>query len=220
MRPGWTAVEMAALVGSDLWDGVYVNLGIGLPTAVTQALPDDREVVVHSENGLLGAGPPPPEGQEDWDLIDAGKRAITLAAGGCYFSHADSFAMIRGGHLDLAVLGAFEVSARGDLANWHPGTGVPAVGGAMDLAVGAKDVWVMMWHADGDGSPKIVADCRLPITGREVVSRVYTNFGVFEPAGTGVVCRRRAPGLTSDQLADATGVDVVFDEVGSEAFER
>lgn len=220
MRPGWSAVEMAALVGSDLWDGVYVNLGIGLPTVVTQALPDDREVVVHSENGILGAGPPPPEGQEDWDLIDAGKRPITLAAGGCYFSHADSFAMIRGGHLDLAVLGAFEVSARGDLANWHPGTGVPAVGGAMDLAVGAKEVWVMMWHTDGEGQPKIVDECRLPITGRRVVSRVYTNFGVFEPADGGVVCRRRAPGLTNEQLAAATGVDVVFDEVGSAAFER
>lgn len=220
MRPGWSPVEMATLVGSDLWDGVYVNLGIGLPTVVTQALPADREVVVHSENGILGAGPPPPEGQEDWDLIDAGKRPITLTAGGCFFSHADSFAMIRGGHLDLAVLGAFEVSASGDLANWHPGTGVPAVGGAMDLAVGAKEVWVMMWHSDGEGRPKIVDECRLPVTGRRVVSRVYTNLGVFELAGAAVVCRRRAPGVSRDEVAAATGAAVAFDEVGPAAARR
>lgn len=211
MRPGWSAAQMAAVVGADLWDGAYVNLGVGLPTRVMEFLPGDREVLIHSENGILGAGPPPPAAQVDWDLIDAGKRPITLAPGGCYFSHADSFIMIRGGHLDLAVLGAFEVSSKGDLANWHPGVGVPAVGGAMDLAVGARDVWVMMWHADGQGHSKLVDECRLPVTGFGVVSRVYTNLGVFEPAGSGLICRRLADDVGAEQVADSTSVPVEFD---------
>src|SRR5665213_2379144 len=161
----FTRDQMAALVARDIPDGAVVNLGIGLPTLVANHLPKNREILLHSENGVLGMGPAPAEGQEDWDLINAGKQAVTLLDGGSYFHHADSFAMMRGGHLDFCVLGAFQVSVRGDLANWHTGApdAIPAVGGAMELAIGAKQVFVMMALFSKDGSPKLVPECTYPL---------------------------------------------------------
>jgi 3-oxoadipate CoA-transferase beta subunit len=177
--PRWTRAEVAARVAADVPDGAYVNLGIGMPTLVADFLPAGREVVFHSENGLLGMGPAPPPGEGDPDVINAGKNRVTVVAGGCYMSHADSFALIRGSHLDLAVLGGFEVSSSGDLANWAgEGEMVPAVGGAMDLAVGARDVWVAMTHTSPTGAPKLVEKCTLPLTAPGVVSRVYTDVAV------------------------------------------
>src|SRR6195256_909149 len=173
--------QMADRVARDIPEGAYVNLGIGLPTLVANFLPPDREIFLHSENGLLGMGPAPPAGQEDPDLINAGKQPVTLLSGGAYFHHADSFAMMRGGHLDICVLGAFQVSARGDLANWHTGDphAIPAVGGAMDLAVGAKQVFVMMNLFTKDGSAKLVPQCTYPLTGLACVSRIYTEYAQF-----------------------------------------
>jgi 3-oxoadipate CoA-transferase, beta subunit len=180
-RHRWTRAEVAARVAADIPDGAYVNLGIGMPTLVADWLPAGREVVFHSENGLLGVGPAPPPGEGDPDLINAGKDRVSVVAGGCYMSHADSFALIRGRHLDLAVLGGFEVSSSGDLANWAgEGDAVPAVGGAMDLAVGAQDVWVAMTHTAATGAPKLVEKCSLPLTARAVVSRVYTDLAVVQ----------------------------------------
>lgn len=177
---------MSAVVGAlaaDIPAGTYVNFGIGLPGRVAAALDPTREIVVHSENGILGLGAPPPPGSEDWNLIDPGKSPVTLITGGAFVDQVDSFAIIRGGHLDIAVLGAFEVSAQGDLANWTAG-GMPAVGGAMDLAVGARQVWILMRHRSRDGSSKLVERCTLPLTARRCVTRVYTDEGVFVPTGT------------------------------------
>ena len=177
----WTRMELAARLAADIPDGSYVNLGIGIPTLVADCVPAEREVVFHSENGLLGVGPAPPPGEADPDVINAGKDPVTVVRGGSYLSHADSFALIRGGHLDLAVMGGFEVSARGDLANWAAENEMaPAVGGAMDLAAGARDVWVAMTHTTAAGSPKLVEQCRLPLTGPGVVSRVYTDLAVIQ----------------------------------------
>jgi 3-oxoadipate CoA-transferase beta subunit len=176
----WTRAEVAARVAADIPDGAYVNLGIGMPTLVADCLPAGREVVFHSENGLLGMGPAPPPGEGDPDVINAGKDQVSVVAGGCYMSHVDSFALIRGRHLDLAILGGFQVSSSGDLANWAgEGDTVPAVGGAMDLAVGAKDVWVAMTHATSAGAPKLVEKCSLPLTAPGVVCRVYTDVAVL-----------------------------------------
>jgi 3-oxoadipate CoA-transferase, beta subunit len=173
--------ELARRVAADLPDGAYVNLGIGMPTRVADFVRPGAEIVFHSENGLLGVGPAPPEGAGDPELINAGKQRITLVSGAAIFDHATSFVMIRGGHLDVAVLGAYEVSAAGDLANWSTGSGsTPAVGGAMDLAVGAKAVWVMMEHCTKDGAPRLVANCTLPLTGARVVTRVYTELAVID----------------------------------------
>jgi 3-oxoadipate CoA-transferase beta subunit len=180
--PRWSRAEIAQRIARDIPDGAVVNLGIGLPTLVASHLPAEREVILHSENGVLGMGPPPPEGEEDYDLINAGKQPVTLRAGGCYFHHADSFAMMRGGHLDVCVLGAFQVSLAGDLANWHTGApdAIPAVGGAMDLALGAKQTWVMMEHLTKQGESKLVPQCSYPLTGLACVRRVYTDLAVIE----------------------------------------
>lgn len=169
--------QMAARVARDIPEGAYVNLGIGLPTTVANFLPADKDIFLQSENGLLGMGPAPAPGEEDPDLINAGKQPVTLLTGGCYFHHADSFAMMRGGHLDICVLGAFQVSAQGDLANWSTGAAdaIPAVGGAMDLAIGAKQVFVMMDLLTKQGQSKLVAACSYPLTGLRCVSRVYTE---------------------------------------------
>ena len=182
---------MAARIARDIPEGAYVNLGIGLPTLVANHLGADKEVFLHSENGMLGMGPAPPAGQEDPDLVNAGKQPVTLLKGGAYFHHADSFAMIRGGHVDICVLGAFQVSVAGDLANWHTGEPdtIPAVGGAMDLAAGARRVFVMMEHLTKKGDPKIVDRCTYPLTGVRCVSRIYTDLAVLDvtPGGLAVV---------------------------------
>ena len=202
---------MAQRVARDIPEGSYVNLGIGLPTKVANYLPADREIFLQSENGLLGMGSAPRKGEEDWDLINAGKQAVTLLEGGCYFHHADSFAMMRGGHLDICVLGAFQVSVGGDLANWHTGEpgAIPAVGGAMDLAIGAKQTLVMMELFTKDGTCKLVEACTYPITGIGCVSRVYTDHGVFEvgPEGGGIV--ELIDGLSVDAIRDMTGLDLI-----------
>jgi len=207
----WSRDQMAQKVARDIMDGAVVNLGIGLPTLVANHLPPGREIMMHSENGVIGMGPAPPPGEEDYDLINAGKQPVTLLPGGCFFHHADSFAMMRGGHLDVCVLGAFQVSGRGDLANWHTGVpgAIPAVGGAMDLAIGAKQTWVMMEHTTKSGEPKIVAECSYPLTGMACVSRVYTDLAVLAITPDGVRVVERVEGLDLDALQAATGVPLV-----------
>jgi 3-oxoadipate CoA-transferase beta subunit len=203
-----TRNEIAARVARDIPEGAYVNLGIGLPTMVANYLPREREIFLHSENGLLGMGPAPAPGEEDEDLINAGKQPVTLLTGGAYFHHADSFAMMRGGHLDICVLGAFQVSATGDLANWHTGApdAIPAVGGAMDLAVGAKQVFVMMEHQTKSGESKIVAQCSYPLTGVGCVSRIYTDLAVLDVTPDGLAVRDMIPDLSLEELQRITGV--------------
>ena len=207
-NPRWTRDQMARQVALDIADGAVVNLGIGLPTLVANHLLPDREIMMHSENGVLGMGPAPPAGTEDYDLINAGKQPVTLLAGGCFFHHADSFAMMRGGHLDICVLGAFQVSGRGDLANWHTGApdAIPAVGGAMDLAVGARQTFVMMEHVTRNGEPKIVPDCTYPLTGMACVGRIYTDLAVLDVTPAGIRVRRMVEGLDLDALQAATAV--------------
>ena len=204
----YTRDQMAARVAHDIPEGAYVNLGIGLPTLVANHLPKDREIFLHSENGLLGMGPAPAKGAEDPDLINAGKQPVTLLTGGCYFHHADSFAMMRGGHLDFCVLGGFQVSATGDLANWHTGApdAIPAVGGAMDLAIGAKNVFVMMDHLTKSGESKITAQCSYPVTGLHCVNRIYTDLAVIDVTPTGLAVVEIVPGLPFAELQRLTGV--------------
>jgi 3-oxoadipate CoA-transferase, beta subunit len=206
MTTRWTREQMAQRVAQDIPDGAVVNLGIGLPTLVANHLPAGREIMMHSENGVIGMGPAPPSGAEDYDLINAGKQPVTLLPGGSFFHHADSFAMMRGGHIDICVLGAFQVSGRGDLANWHTGAAdaIPAVGGAMDLATGAKKTLVMMEHTTKAGVPKIVAECSYPLTGVRCVSRIYTDLAVLDvtPAGLRVV--EMAAGLSLEALQAVT----------------
>lgn len=206
-----TRDQLAARVARDIPEGAYVNLGIGLPTLVGNHLPKDREIFLHSENGLLGMGPAPAAGQEDPDLINAGKQPVTLLTGGCYFHHADSFAMMRGGHLDICVLGAFQVSASGDLANWHTGVkdAIPAVGGAMDLAIGAKRVFVMMEHLTKNGESKIVERCTYPLTGQACVSRIYTDLAVIDVTPKGLRVVEMVKGLDFDELMRLTGVPLL-----------
>jgi 3-oxoadipate CoA-transferase beta subunit len=193
---------LAARVAQDIPDGAYVNLGIGQPTFVANHLPPGREIVLHSENGILGMGPAPAPGDEDFDLINAGKQPVTLHDGGAFFHHADSFGMMRGGHLDICVLGAFQVSSRGDLANWSTGAkdAIPAVGGAMDLAVGAKQTWVMMDLLTKGGESKLVAECSYPLTGLGCVKRVYTDVATFECSPEGLRVVDMVDGMTLDML--------------------
>jgi 3-oxoadipate CoA-transferase beta subunit len=204
--------QMAARVARDIPEGAYVNLGIGLPTMVADYLPasdkSGREIIVHSENGILGVGPKPAPGQEDEDLMNAGKEPVTLLTGGAYFHHADSFAMIRGRHLDFAILGAFQVSVAGDLANWHTGgaDAIPAVGGAMDLAVGAKKVLVMMEHLTKSGESKIVERCSYPLTGARCVDRVYTDLAVIDVKADGLHVVEMVEGLDFNELQRLSGV--------------
>jgi 3-oxoadipate CoA-transferase, beta subunit len=204
----WTREQMAARVARDLFDGAVVNLGIGLPTLVANHIPAGIEVVLHSENGVIGMGPAPPAGQEDYDLTNAGKQPVTLKPGGAFFHHADSFAMMRGGHLDVCVLGAFQVAANGDLANWHTGAAdaIPAVGGAMDLAIGAKQTWVMMEHRTKGGESKLVPACSYPLTGLACVSRVYTELAVIELQQGEAFVVELCEGLTLAALQALTAV--------------
>jgi 3-oxoadipate CoA-transferase, beta subunit len=203
----WTKDQMAARVARDIADGAVVNLGIGMPTLVANHL-GGKEVMLHSENGVIGMGPTPPAGEEDYDLINAGKQPVTLLPGGVFFHHADSFAMMRGGHLDVCVLGAFQVAGNGDLANWHTGAAdaIPAVGGAMDLAIGAKATWVMMDHSTQNGKPKLVERCSYPLTGLACVSRLYTDLAVIDLGPDGASVREMAEGLDFDSLQARTGV--------------
>jgi 3-oxoadipate CoA-transferase, beta subunit len=204
--------QMAARVARDIPEGAYVNLGIGLPTMVADYLPasgkSGREIIVHSENGILGVGPKPAPGEEDEDLMNAGKEPVTLLTGGAYFHHADSFAMIRGRHLDFAILGAFQVSVTGDLANWHTGgaDAIPAVGGAMDLAVGAKKVLVMMEHLTKSGESKIVERCSYPLTGARCVDRIYTDLAVIDVKADGLHVVDMVEGLDFQELQRLSGV--------------
>ena len=202
----FTREQIAARVARDIPEGAYVNLGIGAPTMVANYLPTDREILLHSENGLLGMGPAPAPGEEDGDLINAGKQPVTLLAGGAYFHHADAFAMMRGGHLDICVLGAFQVSARGDLANWSTGApdAIPAVGGAMDLALGARQVFIIMDHNTKTGAAKIVPACTYPLTAVACVSRIFTDLAVIDVTPAGLVVRELAAGLTFDALQART----------------
>ena len=201
-----TRDQLAARVARDIPEGAYVNLGIGLPTIVGNHLPKDREILLHSENGLLGMGPAPAAGDEDPDLMNAGKQPVTILTGGSYFHHGDSFAMMRGGHLDICVLGAFQVSAHGDLANWHTGAedAIPAVGGAMDLAVGAKRVFVMMEHVTKSGEPKIVERCTYPLTAMACVNRIYTDLAVIEVTARGLEVVDSVEGLAFEELQRLT----------------
>jgi 3-oxoadipate CoA-transferase beta subunit len=207
----WTRNDIARLAARDIADGSYVNLGIGIPELVAQFVPADHEVIFHTENGLLGVGPSPVPGHEDPELINAGKKPVTAIAGAAYFHHADSFAMIRGGHLDVSVLGAMQVSERGDLANWSTGEpdAIPAVGGAMDLVAGVKRVVVLMEHTTKSGEPKIVAKCTYPLTGCGVVNRIYTNLAVIDVTAEGLVLREMAPGTTFETVQGKTGAPLI-----------
>ena len=202
--------QMAARVAQDMPDGAYVNLGIGMPTLVANHLPQGLEIILHSENGILGMGPAPDKAHEDFDLINAGKQPVTLLPGGAYFHHNDSFAMMRGGHLDICVLGAFQVSERGDLANWHTGEAdaIPAVGGAMDLAIGAKQTWVMMDLLTKQGQSKVVRACTYPLTGLACVSRIYTDLATLEVTDQGLKLLDAVSGLSHAQLEALVGLTI------------
>lgn len=207
---GRTRDEMAARAAKDIPDGAYVNLGIGMPELVAQHIPPGREVIFHTENGLLGMGPPPAETAVDPELINAGKQPVTALAGASYFHHGDSFTMIRGGHLDICILGALEVAANGDLANWSTGApdAIPAVGGAMDLVSGVKNVYVMTAHCTRDGAPKLVDRCSYPITGRGAVNRVYTDLAVIDIGPDGFELVELSPGVSFEDVAARTAAAV------------
>ncbi|AMK20760.1 MULTISPECIES: 3-oxoacid CoA-transferase subunit B [Sphingobium] len=208
--------ELASLIARDIPDNSYVNLGIGMPTLIANYLPEGAGIVLHSENGILGMGPAPESGEEDYDLINAGKQPVTLLAGGSYFHHADSFAMMRGGHLDICVLGAFQVSQFGDLANWHTGNpeDIPAVGGAMDLATGARQTWVMMDLLTRSGQSKLVKACTYPLTGLACVGRVYTDLATFTRTPYGMTASDIVEGLSLHALCDMTGLELLDGNAG------
>lgn len=205
-----TTAQVAARVAQDIPEGAYVNLGIGMPTLVANHIPDGREVILHSENGILGMGPAPVPGAEDYDLVNAGKQPITLLPGGAFFHQSDSFAMMRGGHLDIAVLGAFQVSAWGDLANWSTGDpkAIPSVGGAMDLAVGAKQAWVVMNLFDKQGRSKIVSRCTYPLTGVACIKRIYTDLGTLECTPQGLRLIDIVEGLSLAELESLVALPI------------
>ena len=207
-----SSVDIARRVARDIPDGSYVNLGIGLPTLVADVVGPGKEIIYHSENGILGMGPAPTPGEEDPELINAGKQPVTLLPGGSFFHHTDAFVMMRGGHLDVSVLGAFQVSEAGDLANWATDEAAlpPAVGGAMDLAVGAKRVLVVTTHTTRDGRPKLLSRCTYPLTAAAVVDRVYTDLAVLDVCPEGFVVREVAPGVTPDALQAVTGARLRF----------
>jgi 3-oxoadipate CoA-transferase beta subunit len=209
---GWTREQMAQLVADDIQDGAYVNLGIGIPELVAQYVPAGREVIFQTENGLLGMGPAPAVGKENPELINAGKKAVTAIAGASYFHHADSFVMIRGGHIDICVLGAMQVSATGDLANWSTGEpdAIPAVGGAMDLVAGVKKIFVITEHTTKNGEPKIVEHCTYPLTGKAVVDRIYTNLAIVDVTPEGLIVTELAPGVNFDQVQKRTGTNLLL----------
>jgi 3-oxoadipate CoA-transferase beta subunit len=206
-----TKDQVAARVAQDMPEGAYVNLGIGMPTLVANHLPPGLEIILHSENGILGMGPAPAEGEEDFDLINAGKQPVTLLPGGSYFHHTDSFAMMRGGHLDICVLGAFQVSERGDLANWHTGEpgAIPAVGGAMDLAIGAKQTWVMMDLLTKQGQSKVVRECSYPLTGLACVKRIYTDLATLVVTPQGLQLVDGVDGLSHAELEQLIGLKLL-----------
>ena len=203
---GWSTKQMAQKVGQDIHDGAYVNLGIGIPELVADFIPEGREVIYHTENGLLGMGNVPEEGKEDPELINAGKKCVTAIPGACYFHHADSFTMIRGGHIDICVLGALQVSEQGDLANWSTGEpgAIPAVGGAMDLVAGVKKIFVISKHCTKTGESKIVKQCSYPLTGKNVVNRIYTDMAIIDVVDKKLYVRELAPGITFEYLQQHT----------------
>ena len=202
---------MARLVALDIADGAYVNLGVGIPELVAQFVPADREVIYHTENGLLGMGPAPAAGAEDPELINAGKKPVTAIPGAAYFHHGDSFAMIRGGHIDVCVLGAMQVAENGDLANWSTGANdaAPAVGGAMDLVAGVKTIYVITQHTTKEGEPKIVRECSYPLTGKAVVDRIYTDLAVIDVTADGLAVRELAPGVSFEYVQERTGAVLI-----------
>jgi 3-oxoadipate CoA-transferase beta subunit len=207
---GWNREQMAELAAHDIPDGAIVNLGIGIPELVTKFVPEGREFIYHTENGLLGMGPAPAAGEEDPELINAGKKAITAIPGASYFHHADSFSMIRGGHIDICVLGAMQVSAGGDLANWSTGAAdaIPAVGGAMDLVAGVRTIYIITQHCTKNGEPKLVESCTYPLTGQAVISRIYTDLAVIDVTADGFKLVELAPGVDLDYVQQRTGCEL------------
>mgnify|MGYP005736205429 FL=1 len=206
---GWTKDEIAKKIANEFPHGSYVNLGIGMPELVSKFVDESKEIIYHSENGLLGMGPPANENELDYELINAGKKPVTILPGGSYCHHADSFSMIRGGHIDYCVLGAMEVSEGGDLANWTTGKGIPAVGGAMDLVVGAKNVFVMSQHTTKDGSPKFLKNCSLPLTGKSVVTRVYSNLAILDVTPEGFKLKEMCEQIDFDLLQKLTEAKII-----------
>ena len=206
---GWTKDEIAKKIANEFPHGSYVNLGIGMPELVSKFVDESKEIIYHSENGLLGMGPPANENELDFELINAGKKPVTILPGGSYCHHADSFSMIRGGHIDYCVLGAMEVSEGGDLANWTTGKGIPAVGGAMDLVVGAKNVFVMSQHTTKDGSPKFLKNCSLPLTGKSVVTRIYSNLAVLDVTPEGFKLKEMCEQIDFDLLQKVTEAKII-----------
>ena len=206
---GWTKDEIAKKIANEFPHGSYVNLGIGMPELVSKFVDESKEIIYHSENGLLGMGPPANENELDFELINAGKKPVTILPGGSYCHHADSFSMIRGGHIDYCVLGAMEVSEGGDLANWTTGKGIPAVGGAMDLVVGAKNVFVMSQHTTKDGSPKFLKNCSLPLTGKSVVTRVYSNLAILDVTSEGFKLKEMCEQIDFDLLQKLTEAKII-----------
>jgi len=205
-KTGWDMKQVAQKVALDIADGAYVNLGIGIPEMVAAFVPEGREFIYHTENGLLGMGPTPDEGQQDPELINAGKKCVTAIPGACYFHHADSFTMIRGRHIDVCVLGALQISEQGDLANWSTGEpgAIPAVGGAMDLVAGVKTIYVISQHTTKTGAPKIVNNCSYPLTGKGVVNRIYTNLAIIDVTDKGLFVKEMAPGIDFETLQSKT----------------